>query len=337
MKDLDSALAELGPWLGEKEARRKAAVSRFAKGAGGALAAAIVIGAALGLAGLPAPVAGIAAVAAALAILAWAGYPLQQLHKDVKLGLNTRMAEAFGLSYSPKPASPVRFDAFRSHGLIPHADKRDFEDHFSGEAHGADFELYEAHLQQRRRNKRRTYYVTVFRGVLIRITFPRTVEGVTLVTRDKGLFNGLEAFSRRHFSGRNLQRIGLVDLRFNRLFEVYGTDQVMARYLLTPSFMERLLRLEEILKGKNVRCVFDEDLVPESGRGELLIAAETGNKFEPGSMFAPLDDRARIARLHAEFRLIEDMMETVLQPPSEGGGVGASVVAEPGSTHDEAP
>ncbi|KAA5804543.1 DUF3137 domain-containing protein [Alkalicaulis satelles] len=332
MKDLDSAMAELGPWLSEKEARRKAAVSRFMKGTAGALGAALVLGAILGLSGLPAPVAGIASVAAALLIMAWAGHPMTQLHKDVKLGLNTRMAEAFGLSYAPKPASPARFDAFRSHGLIPHSDKRAFEDHFSGEAHGADFELYEAHLQQRRRSRKRTYYVTVFRGVLIRITFPRTVEGVTLVTRDKGLFNGLEAFSRRHFSGRSLERIGLVDLRFSRLFEVYGTDQVMARYLLTPSFMERLLRLEEILKGKNVRCVFDEDLVPESGRGELLIAAQTGNKFEPGSMFAPLDDRSRIARLYAEFELIEDIMHTVLQPPAEGGGVGASVVADPEST-----
>jgi hypothetical protein len=326
MKDIDQAMAELGPWLSEKEARRKAAVSRLFKGGAAALAAALVIGAVLGFAGAPTPVILIAAVASAMGLMAWAGYPLSQLRKDVKLGLNTRMAAAFGLTYAPKPVSPVRFDAFQSHGLIPNSDRRDFEDHFSGEAHGADFELYEAHLQQRRRNKDRTYYVTVFRGVLIRITFPRTVEGVTLVTRDKGLFNGLEAFSRRHLSGRKLERIGLVDLRFDRLFEVYGTDQVMARYLLTPSFMERLLRLEEILAGKNVRCVFDEDLVPESGRGELLIAAETGNKFEPGSLFSPLDDRKRIAKLHAEFRLIEDIMETVLQPPSQGGGVGASVV-----------
>ncbi len=327
MKDIDQAMAELGPWLSEKEARRKAAVARLVKGSAGAVLSAIVIGAVLGLTGAPVPVVIIASVAAAMGITGWAGYPLSQLHKDVKLGLNTRMAQAFGLTYSPKPPGPARFDAFQSHGLIPSSDRREFEDHFSGEAHGADFELYEAQLQQRRRTKDRTYYVTVFHGVLIRITFPRTVEGMTLVTRDKGLFNGLEAFSRRHFSGRKLERIGLVDLRFDRLFEVYGTDQVMARYLLTPSFMERLLRLEEILAGKNVRCVFDEDLVPESGRGELLIAAETGNKFEPGSLFTPLDDRRRIAKLHEEFSLIEDIMETVLQPPSQGGGVGASVVA----------
>ncbi|WBQ13596.1 DUF3137 domain-containing protein [Hyphomonadaceae bacterium BL14] len=327
MKDLDQAMAELGPWLSQHESRRKAAVSRLLVGIAAAVAAAIVIGAGLGFAGVPTPFVIFAGVVAAMGVMAWAGYPLQQLRMEVKHGLNTRMAQAFGLTYSPKPPSPARFDAFLSHGLITSSDRQSFEDHFAGETHGADFELYEAHLQQRRRSKDRTYYVTVFHGVLIRITFPRTIEGVTLVTRDKGLFNGLEAFSRRHLSGRKLERIGLVDLRFDRLFEVYGTDQVMARYLLTPSFMERLLRLEEVLAGKNVRCVFDEDLVPESGRGELLIAAETGNKFEPGSLFTPLDDRRRIAKLHEEFSLIEDIMETVLQPPSQGGGVGASVVA----------
>jgi hypothetical protein len=321
MKDLDHAMAELGPWLSQKEDRRKAAVSRFIMGSVIAIVAALVIGAGLGLAGAPMPVVGIAAIAAALGIMAFAGYPLQQLRKEVKHGLNAQLAQAFGLTYAPKPPSPARYDDFVSHGLLPGSDRRAFEDHFAGEAHGADFELYEAHLEQRRQTKDRTYYVTVFHGVLIRMSFTRTVEGVTLVTRDMGVFNGLEAFSRRHLSGRKLERIGLVDPKFERLFEVYGTDQVMARYLLTPSFMERLLRLEDILAGKNVRCVFDEDLVPESGRGELLIAAETGNKFEPGSLFSRLDDRKRVATLHAEFRLIEDIIETLLQPPSEGGGL----------------
>jgi len=323
MRDLDAAYADLAPWLAGKEAQRQKAVRRFLISAALAIVGAAVIGAGLGLLAVPLEFVAVASLASALLILAVGAAPLFSLQRKLKHGLNSRLAEAFGLNYAPKPPEPVRFAAFRDHGLIPSSDRRDFEDYFSGEAHGADFELYEAHLKQRRRNKNRTYYVTVFRGILIRITFPRTIEGVTLVTRDKGIFNGLEAWGRKMFGGRKLERIGLVDLRFDRIFEVYGSDQVMARYLLTPSFMERLLKLEEVLKGKNVRCVFDEDLVPEAGRGELLIAAETGNKFEPGSLFTAIDDRRRIAGLHAEFMLIEDIMRTVLEPPSQGGGVGA--------------
>jgi len=40
-----------------------------------------------------------------------------------------------------------------------------------------------------------------------------------------------------------MKRVGLVDPVFEKIFEAYGTDQVEARYLLTPTFMQRLVRL----------------------------------------------------------------------------------------------
>lgn len=321
MRTLTEAVETLTPWLTELEAERRAGVRRLLLGAGLAIAGFIIVAGVAALFAAPEIVVfGGGGVTAALALI-WGYAPLGELRKTVKVGLNDRFAAAFGLSYKPKVHTPLRYDAFREHDLLPNSDRRSFEDQFSGEAHGADFDIYEAHLEQRRRTKNRTYYVTVFRGVLIRISFPRTVEGVTLVTRDKGLLNGLEGWAKKTFGGRKLERIGLVDPTFEKAFEVYGTDQVMARYLLTPSFMERLLKLETVLRGKNVRCVFDEDLGDGAGRGELLIAAETGNKFEAGSMFTPLTDPKRIETLHGEFSLIDEIITTVLEPASEGGGV----------------
>ena len=321
MQDLKQAIEDLTPWLESLEAERKAAVAQSFKGVALGLAG----GGAFALIGFaaswPAPVLLIGAGLILGGLAIWGAQPLNTLRKTVKTGLNDRFAEAFGMRYRAEVHDPIRFDAFRQHGLLPGYDRRNFEDHFSGEAHGADFDIYEAHLEQKRRTKNRTYYVTVFHGVLIRINFPRTVEGVTLVTRDAGVFNALEGWAKKTFGGDKLERIGLVDPTFEKAFEVYGTDQVMARYLLTPSFMERLLKLESELKGKNVRCVFDEKLGEGDGRGELLIAAETGNKFEAGSMFKPLTDHDRIANLHGEFAMIDDIINTVLEPPSEGGGV----------------
>ena len=314
MRDLDAIWADVEPWLAERETRRKTAVKRFASAVALAVIGGLAVGGAVVLVGLEHPFPLIAGALFAFGAVSWGGYPLGKLRKEIKLGLNERLAGAFGLRYTAKPVSPARFDAFTSHGLVPRGDRRSFEDNFAGEAHGAEFELYEAHVEERRRSKRRTYYVTIFRGVLIRIRFPRTIEGVTLITRDKGVFNMFEGWAKKTFGSRNLDRIGLVDPSFEELFEVYGTDQVMARYLLTPSFMERLLKLEEALKGKNVRAVFDETLAEGAGEGELLIAAETGNQFEPGTLFKPLADRQRVARLHAEFSLVEDVVETVVAP-----------------------
>jgi len=321
MKDLDQAIEHVTPWLETLEAQRMAAVARFRKSVIFGLIGAVLAAAGLGAFGLEVGFMALGAILVASGTMVWGGLPMSALSKVVKTGLNDRFAEAFGMRYSETVSAPARYDAFKAHGLIPNSDRRSFEDQFSGAYDGADFDIYEAHLEQRRRTKNRTYYVTVFRGVLIRINFPRTVEGVTLVTRDKGWFNGLEGWEKSLFGGRKLERVGLVDPTFEKAFEVYGTDQVMARYLLTPSFMERLLKLETVLKGKNVRCVFDEALGAGAGQGELLIAAETGNKFEAGSMFKPLLDRDRIAKLHGEFALIEDIIATVLEPARDGGGV----------------
>lgn len=315
MRDLETVRAELRPWLEAKEGERKKAVRRLVMSIPIAIGLAAVIGGVGAVFGWPAPVfIGLAVIFAALTV-AVGGAPMNALHRTVKLQLNTRLAEAFGLSYREKPPAPARFDAFTGHGLAPRGDRRNFEDNFYGALHGADFELYEAHVQERRRSKNRTYYVTVFRGALIRIRFPRTVEGVTLVTRDKGIFNALEGWGKKAFGSRGakLERIGLVDPKFEKQFEVYGTDQVMARYLLTPSFMERLLELETLLKGKNVRCVFDESLGETAGQGELLIAAETGNLFEPATLFTPLTDTKRVDDLYADIKMIEQIAATVLE------------------------
>lgn len=313
MRNFETVWAEIEPWLAGLETRRKAAVRRLVLGVAGAGFAMLIVIFVAAAFDAPSPVGMIAGVFTAFVIAAVAAAPFNALRTEVKHGLNDRLAAAFELSYAPKPDSPARFDSFRSHGLVPRSDQRSFEDHFSGEAHGAAFELYEAELKQRRRSRKRTYYVTVFRGVLIRIAFPRTIEGVTLITRDQGIFNALDGLM-RSANGRRLERIGLVDPKFERVFQVYGTDQVMARYLMTPTFMERVLALETALKGKNVRGVFDEALADGFGKGELLLAAETGNLFEPGSLFKPLNMRERVQALYRDFELIEEIIKLVLEP-----------------------
>lgn len=306
---------ELSPFLSERETRRKQAVKELVIGVGGGIAGGIVVLAVLlSLAMVPFAVFGL--VAAIMAGSYFGGRKFMALRKEVKVGLLDRLAEASSMRYSLKPPTPTRFNVFREHGLIPSSNREAFEDHFIGERHGSVFELYEAELKQRRRSKNRTYYVTVFRGLMIRIEFPRTVEGVTVITRDKGIFNALEGWGRKTF-GNKLEKVGLVDPKFEKIFEVYSSDQVMSRYLLTPTFMERLLALEIAVKGKKVRAAFDE----RQGGGELLIAVETGNLFEPGSLFKPLDDEERVRNLLREIELVTGMLDLMVRPPELGENV----------------
>ena len=307
---------ELSPFLSGREDRRKDAVKRLVLGVGGG----VVIGgiAAIFFVSNAAEPLGFSAFIVAVMGGSFLGSTkFMALRKEVKVGLLNRLAEASDMQYALKPAAPARFQVFREHGLIPSSQRESFEDHFIGERHGSVFELYEAKLEQRRQSDKKTTWVTVFRGLLIRIEFPRTVEGVTVITRDQGIFNALEGWGRKNFGNQKLERVGLVDPKFEKIFEVYSTDQVMSRYLLTPTFMERLLALETAVKGKKVRAAFDE----RHGGGELLIAVETGNLFEPGSLFKPLDDEKRVRTLLSEIELVTGLLDLMVRPPELGENV----------------
>lgn len=55
----------------------------------------------------------------------------------------------------------------------------------------------------------------------------------------------------------NLQKVTLEDLEFNQMYDIYSDDQVEARYILTPTFMERLKNIREVIGGFDVHCVVE--------------------------------------------------------------------------------
>lgn len=291
--------ARIAPWLSENEARRVAVVSSFRRNAALSVGVAL-LGALVVWQIWAAPEAG-AFVGLVIGVLGagLAYQPVSQLQDQVKLEMVSTLAHAIGVSFSHEVTDPPAFKRLRSLSLVPSFDRSKFEDCFSGERFGCRFELYEAHLEDERRDKDGDRsYVTVFRGQLIKIAFPKAFHGVTIVRRDAGILNAMRAW------GSEFKRVGLLDSRFERAFEVYSNDQVEARYLVHPVFMERLLELETIFKGKAVRCAFEA--------GDLLVAVEGGDKFEAGSMFKPLGDPERARKLISEISHVFKLIDAVL-------------------------
>lgn len=228
--------------------------------------------------------------------------PLAKLGKKLKQEYCGAIAEAMGASFQMAEFAPPALDRLKELRLLPGYARASFEDLFHGDHKGASFDLYEGHLEQRSTDsKGRTRYTTVFRGQLIRMHFPREFLGVTIVKRDAGVFN---VFGGGANNGRKLERVRLVASEFEKAFEVWGTDQVEARYLLHPVMMERLIELERGLKGKRIRCAF--------AGGDLLVAVEGGNLFEPGDLFKPLVDPTRARRILDEIAGVVKVMDQVL-------------------------
>ena len=230
-------------------------------------------------------------VLATLVLVGIAAYaPLARVGDASKQAVIATLCAPLGIAYAEKKFDPPAFDDFLNLNLLPKPSDKSFEDHFAGTRGDFTFELCEATISQGSGKSRHT----VFHGQIFRIATPRRLLGTTVVLRDSGWFDRFECPA-------GLKKVGLEDPVFEKVFEVFGSDQVEAREILTPTFMQQLVDLESAYAGQHIRCGFEG--------ADLLIAVEGKDRFEIGSMFSTLVNRARvegIARdLEAVFRMID--------------------------------
>jgi len=223
--------------------------------------------------------------------------PLARLQQEAKVRTMTSLCRFLGLTYHLKPVG-VSLTRLGELDLIPPYHEQKLEDQITGDAKGVDFNLFEAKLIRKSRNsKGRTRRTTVFHGLLCHFDFHKDFTGTTIISRDHSKFGNFFAKF-----GKIGERIKLEDPEFERLFEVYGTDQVESRYLLTPLFMERIRHLGERVGHDNLQLAFD--------RGRLLLAIKKNeNSFEGGSAFSDLTDLTRIRKSIEDLTLIYDVVD----------------------------
>lgn len=80
-----------------------------------------------------------------------------------------------------------------------------------------------------------------------------------------------------------LKNTELEDVDFEKKYNVKTTDEIEARYLLTPSFMERLKNIQTAFSTNNIKCAFSNDSI-------ILAIATNKNIFEIGNLLTKLDD-----------------------------------------------
>ena len=270
--------AELRPWLMGFEKKRRLFL---AIAVGGILLAAFPVAGLIWL-GWPEYVLFISFVTFVAAIA-----PLIFLGKKIEKQLLARICEKLDFALDPK-AGTMSIQPFSSLSLVPSYDTCSLDNAIQGKIDEVPFELCESHLQEQRRNsKGRTHYVTVFQGLVGSAQFPKRFHGTTIVRRDGGFLASL-------FSSGKGDRVKLEDPDFEKRFDVFSDDQVEARYLLTPGFMERVKRLDDLSDGA-ARLAFQG--------GRLLFAIGGGDRFTV-SLFKNMGEIAHFRRMMADFALI---------------------------------
>ncbi len=125
------------------------------------------------------------------------------------------------------------------------------EDLVTGKIEKTQVEFCELHTQDRQTDhKGRTHYVTIFKGLFFIADFNKNLQGQTYVLSDFGeRFLGLFGKMMQNINVGRPDVVRLEDPEFEKLFVVYASDPVEARYILSPSFMQRLVALRKKLNA----------------------------------------------------------------------------------------
>lgn len=238
-------------------------------------------------------------------------YMAYQARKEVtdriKGQINGEIARALQVEYAMAVADRSLFDRARAFDMFPGFDNEKFEDEWCDLARTPSLRLHEVKLTQEQGSGKSRRTVTVFRGPILSVGFNRRFIGTTLITREDRYrsFFGFQK-DRITINGVALDRVSMVDPRFEDTFTVWSDDGVEAHYLVHPEYAERLLAVESAYHGRNLRALFHG--------GELLIVIETDDQFESGSLESSDDARLLEATI-AQFTALAELGQRLNERP----------------------
>lgn len=93
--------------------------------------------------------------------------------------------------------------------------------------------------------------------------------------------DGISMQSKYSRMDKNLEEVMLEDPDFNECFEVYSNDQVEARYLISPTFIERFKNISTVMLVLQAYCIFDKgNIILILGNPITSLVEGTNNFFE---------------------------------------------------------
>ncbi len=225
----------------------------------------------------------------------WIYTPLNKYKFSIKEKIFPNIFSFIG-DYKYSHKCPDRVKELEESTIIPSHTIESSEDQIKGEYKGVKIDLFETNLEVKS-GKNSTE--SVFKGVIINLSMHKTFNGQTIIKKDFGkVFNWITSASHK------FEQVALEDPTFEKIFEVYSSNQIEARYLLTTAFMERLIKLKESFKGQKIECSFYDNKL-------LIMIALKENMFEPDSIYNSEDFTDDSKKLLKDMHIIFSIIDTL--------------------------
>jgi len=183
------------------------------------------------------------------------------------------LVKSLGESFEYHKFKHISFDAFSNSELLSEADNISGDDYVRGKINGVKIEFSD--VVGLIKTSGESEYKSYFNGFFIRSSFNKNFHGKTFVLPDntQAAFGTLVGNWLQSKTSSRGELVKMDNHEFEQEFVVFSSDQIEARYILTPSMMERLLEFKR-------KCIhpFSISFIDNY----IHIVIDTGkNNFEP--------------------------------------------------------
>ncbi len=166
------------------------------------------------------------------------------------------------------------------------------DDVFTGRYRDVEIDIVEARYTRTTgsgKNRRTEVY---FEGVFVALDINKKFNGNTVIRPDSFM----------KYDATGLKRTELEDVTFEKKYDVYTDDEIEARYLITPSFMERLNDMKTAFKTNKITCAFHD-------RKLIIGLTLLKDSFKLVSLTKSLDNREMYFQMFEEFLSIVKLID----------------------------
>ncbi len=180
-------------------------------------------------------------------------------------------------------------------GLLKHFCPVQIDEAFKGHYKNTLFSVAETLLKYTKRSRKHRRTVSVFKGVMIAIKLQKEINSQSVIYNEFLTFK--QAFS-------DLEKVELEDDEFMKEYNIYSTNQMEVRFILTPRFIERLKKMKQAFQTKRIdMAIFENHL--------LLCLHVNKNMFEPFSVFKSLYNMRPYVRFYNEMKSVTQLIDVL--------------------------
>ncbi|NPA66252.1 MAG: DUF3137 domain-containing protein [Epsilonproteobacteria bacterium] len=227
------------------------------------------------------------------------GFLYKMMSKGYNIEFKLRVIEPLikfidpNLKYTPNATIP-EYIFKKSKIITDDIDLYHGDDLVEGVVDGVNIAFCDLHVEKEYKDSNNdSDYQTLFQGIFLQAEFPKEFHGTTVVLPDmaENIFGSYLGRMLQSF-GNEMQLVKLDNVEFEKYFVVYSSDQIEARYILSHSMMERMIKFRKKV-GHRISFSFVG--------GEMFVGVHYNRESLEASVFGSL----------LEYKIVKEFVESL--------------------------